>query len=462
MATLGGVFNWIRNSDGRYASSFFDRKNQTPQARMEMLDVYYSSNDLYEEEAANAYLMDDWLEAIKPLRNPVHRSVEFYTAKLCQGSPKIQILNKNEQTLKAVQTILSNSNFAGQKSGMLRKNALYGNTFFKANFNGEKLYVSKLDAKTVTDFVEDERGFLIWIRIDVKLDDGSWYTEYWTTDGEGYVAIYNHRMNTSTPIDQLGDPVETHFLSEFGTNYIPIIHVKFTDVSEKWGASCVDHALTKIDEANREITNLVDLMFQNKAYWAVTSGVDKDGLAVPTPDWDTLSDEDAKKLGLSKTVLLKFPGANATLSVPNYAWSEFLAIVKDSVEDIEKDLPELRYYTLKESELSGVAIRTLLAGAIDRAKEAQENFVEGLIKIIKICLSMGRFYGLFPSAIGSFDSGDFDMSIEFAEIVPSSSQSDKISALAQLANVDMPLNVKMMLAGFSAEEVNMLPQTPAV
>ena len=34
---------------------------------------------------------------------------------------------------------------------------------------------------------------------------------------------------------------------------------------------------------------------------------------------------------------------------------------------IKQDLPELKYYDLKENELSGIAMRTLLAGALDRA-----------------------------------------------------------------------------------------------
>lgn len=448
------MFNWSRNPDNRYLSTFFDRNSQSPQQRMEMLDLYYSCNDLYENEAQMAYWRNEWLEAIKPLRTPVHRSVDFYAAKLCQGSPNVQVSSKNQATMDAVDAILKNSNFMGQKSGMLRKNALYGNTFLKSVFNGEKVYFTKLDAKNVTDFEEDERGYLKWIRIDVKMPDGQWYTEYWTMDGSGYVAIYNHRFTKDTPVDQLGIPTETHFLEEYGIDYIPIIHAKFVDADDKWGKSCVDHVIVKIDELNREVTNLVELMFQNKAYWAVTTGVDKDGISIPTPEWENLSDDDAFKMGLSKTAILKFPGADAKLSIPDFSWNEFLAITKDAIEDIERDLPELRYYNLRESDLSGVAIKTMLAGAIDKANEAQDNFVEALIKSIKICLSMGKFFGLFPSSIGNYDAGDFDMEIEFEEIIPAASNQEQANVLQTLTSAGIPLPVAMRKAGFSEDEIS--------
>lgn len=448
------MFNWSRNQDNRYLSSFFDRTKQTPQQRMEMLDLYYASNNLYQTEEQLAYWNNEWLESIKPLRTPVHRSVDFYAAKLCQGEPIVQVSSGKKSTKNAVETVLRDSNFQGQKSGMLRKNALYGNTFLKSIFDGEKVYFTKLDAKTVTDFEEDERGYLEWIRIDVKTDDGMWYTEYWTTEGSGYVATYTHRLSKDTPIENLGRPVETHFLEEFGIDYIPIIHAKFVDADDKWGKSCVDHVIVKIDEVNREVTNLVELMFQNKAYWAVTTGVDKDGISIPTPEWQNLNDDDARKLGLSKTAILQFPGANATLSVPDFSWSEFLSIVKDAIEDIERDLPELRYYNLRESDLSGVAIKTVLAGAVDKAKEAQENFVDALMKSIKICLSMGKYFGLFPSSIGDYDSGDFEMSITFEEIIPASTNQEQANVLQTLRQAGLPLSVAMRKAGFSEDEID--------
>lgn len=462
MPTFNGFFNWSRNRDGRFTSAFFDRSKQSPQQRMEMLDIYYDNNDLYEDESSTAYWLEEWLETIKPFRTPVHRSIEFYASKMCQGKPKVQVLSKNNQTLASVEQVLADSNFMGQKGGWLRKNALYGNTFLKCNFNGEKTFITKLDAKTISNFEEDNRGYLKWIRIDVKQADGKWYTEYWSTDGEGYVAIYKNHMNKDTSIEQLGTPDEFHFLEEFGTHFIPIIHIKFKDVSEKWGRSAVDHAVTKIDEVNREYSNLADTMFQADGYWVITTGVDKDGISIPPPDFEELTDEQAKILAKSKTKMLRVGGADAKWSVQDYAWSEWLAVVQSTIEEIEKDMPELRYFTLKEVD-NASALRTLLAGAIDRAKEAEDNFVDGLMKAIKICLSMGKFYGLFPASIGEFDRGDFDMSLAFDEIVPSHSQQDKATTLAMLKDVpNLPLAIAMQLAGYSAEEVAIVPVVATV
>jgi hypothetical protein len=251
----------------------------------------------------------------------------------------------------------------------------------------------------------------------------------------------------------LGDPQTFTFLYQLGVDFIPITFSRFKDIGKKWGVSCVDHALAKIDEVNREFTNLAEKVFQNRAYWIVETGTDSDGLALPAPEFPTITDEQAKKMG--NMVVVQVPGANAKLAIPDYAWSEFLAIIKSQEEELQQDLPELRYYTIREQELSGIAVRTLLAGALDRAKEASENFIKSEVRAIAMALTMGRFYGIFPASIGQFDNGDFAVSMQFEEIVPVSTNSEKAATLAQLP-VDIPLPVRMQLSGYNADGIALI------
>lgn len=444
------MFNFARNSQGRFVSIFESRWGISPQEHMEALEVAYDNNLLYEGQSFDAYWMDEWFEPLKPLRTPVNRSVEFFASKLCMGTPKIMVANKSQTVLDGINQVLKWSNFNGNKRPMLRKLSLHGNLFLKVNFDGEKVYLDMIDGKTVTDFELDSRGFLLWIRIDIAIEGNKTYTEYWTQE-DGYMAIWEHRLGKNAKLEQLGTPKEFHFLEEFGVDFIPIVVSKFRDVGKKWGASCVDHALVKIDEVNRQATNLAEQVFMHKSYLIVETGRDNDGIALPAPDFPTITDEEAKKIG--KVVIVKVSGANARWAVPNNAWSEFLSILKANEEELQQDLPELRYYTLRENELSGIAMRTLLAGALDRAKEAQENFSTAFGRAIAMALTMGRFFGVFPSSIGSFDKGDFEFSMTFEEIIPINTQSEKVQALASLANVDMPLQMKMALCGFAPEEI---------
>lgn len=449
------MLNFTRNNQGRFSSTFLARGSLTPHEKMALIEDYYENNLLYEAENSSSYWNNEWFEAMKPLRTPVNRSVDFFAAKLLMGTPKITA--KSPAVEDAVKKFLSWSNFDGNKRAMLRKFGIQGNLFTKINLSddGSKIFQDVIDGKNVTDFEADTRGFLNSIRIDIGLEKGETYTEYWTRqDGfNGYVATWVHRLGKNAKLEQLGDTKSFMFLEEMGIDFIPITFTKFKDTGKKWGVSCVDHALVKIDEVNREITNLSERVFQNKAFWIVETGRDQDGIALPPPDFPTISEEDAKKLG--NMVVIKVPGANAKLAVPDYAWSEFLAIIKSQENELEQDLPELKYYAIKEQELSGVAVRTLLAGALDRANEAQSNFVTSQIRAIRMALTIGKWYGVFPSNIGEFEKGDFDnISMEFEEVIPTKSQSDKIASFVSLNTVEISLKSKLRLAGFTQEEID--------
>lgn len=446
--------NWNKDTSGRYISSFLDWGALSQHQRFELLDLYYNNNNLYEKEAMQAYWFDEWLEPIKPYRNPTHRSVEFFASKLCQGTPKISVTSKNAQVEQAIQQFLDWSDFNGNKRVMLRKDSLQGNLFVKIYFDGEKVYQEALETEYVTDFKEDSRGFLTEIRIDIPIENNMTYTEYWDAV-DGYMAIWEHHLGTNAKLEQLGDAKEYHFLSEFGVDFIPIVHTKFNGTGSKWGKSCVEHAIVKIDEVNRKHTRMSELLFQyNKPIFGVTSN-SRDDSGRPLP----IKRLTAKNIDANKddtNLFMYVEGADIKSLIPDLHWADVLAILKSDEEELEKDLPELRYFTLTENQASGIALQTLLAGAIDRAKEAQENFNNAQERANEMALTMGKFFGVFPSSIGSYEKGDFKHSISFNEIIPSSTTADKATTLAQLANApEMSLAAKMALSGYSQDEIDM-------
>ena len=79
------------------------------------------------------------------------------------------------------------------------------------------------------------------------------------------------------------------------------------------------------------------------------------------------------------------------------------------MSEIRQDLPEMIYSELQDrsGDLSGVAIRNLLAAATDRLLEARGNGEAALIRANQMALTIGQNLGLF-SNIGSYEDGDFE------------------------------------------------------
>lgn len=446
------IFNRPKNSQGRFLSIFNGDWDEIPQSeKFRRLELYYSNNSLYDENSFASYYHNEWMEAMKPFRNPTNRSVEFYVSKLCQGSPKINTENTSVQD--AIAQYLAWSNFDVVKRVMLRKDALLGNLFIKTVFDGEKVYQEHVDPKNVTWFDADSRGFLTEIRIDAPMDNNMWHTEYWVAGRDGYVAVWEGRHTPDTDIKALGSPMFTAFLRQFGIDFIPITHAKFKDTGDLWGMSCIEHAILKIDEVNRKHTRMSQLLFQyNKPIYGVTSsGRDANGRPFPVKRI-TRSNVDANMDDTNMFIYVE--GSDIKSLIPDLNWSDVLSILKSDEEELQQDLPELRYYTIREQELSGVAIRTLLAGALDRAKEAQESFNSAQEHSNEIALTMGKFLGVFPKLNGTYENGDFKHTVEFAEIIPSVSQNDKATSLVALKDIDfLSPEAKLSAAGYSAEEI---------
>ena len=199
--------------------------NLTPEQKYIKVKAMYDNNGLYDEVKRFSDNQNVWLEALKPLRTVVHRSVEFYVAKLI---PDIQIVTDKEVIRDTVTKFYKWSNFKAKKQTICRDLALYGDLFLKVVGNENKVYFENIQPKHVTDFEEDTRGNLVKIRIDVPFtnDEGKKviHTEYWS-EPDGYYSIWEHN-NPNADLDRLGSPKEFGFLAEMGIDFIPIRHYR--------------------------------------------------------------------------------------------------------------------------------------------------------------------------------------------------------------------------------------------
>jgi hypothetical protein len=434
-------------------------------ALYEVLEAMYDNNGLYDAERRGAIVDSTFLEALKPLRTVVNRSTEFFVAKI-HPTTNLVFSTDNAEIVEPINQVSRWSNFAGKKQLFLRNLALYGDLFLKVYVDNTKVYYESIHPKYVTDFEADSRGFLQWIRVDVPVTELSTleidasgvdkaqrsqmtYTEYWS---KTYFAVWVHALGANAPLNTLGDPQDMGFTMELGIDFVPFVHVKFKDTGKKYGKSCVEHAIDKIDEANREATRLTQMLFRyNKPLWGVLSNaVGADGSPLPPPKMEVGGAEDAT---FTDNSIVYLPGKTDLKSlIPAIDYDAALKILDSMMDEIEKDLPELKYYSLQEKDLSGKAIALLLGGAMDRNTEARGNFTQGMVRANQIALTMGRAIGLFPENIGMYRSGDYDHTI-FVDSAFSDSLDERANTLKTLTESGVPVQFAMKQCGFSEAEI---------
>lgn len=437
---------------------------QGPQAQPTVIPYDYTR--LY-QALYDLYNNDDDIadgDTTRRLRTVVNRSVEFYASKMLPGA-EIKVISDKDEVKTSIEQVIKSSNFGNNKPAMLRGFSLYGDSFIRVRGNKEHTFLEDISPFYVTDFAEDSRGFLTFIRIDIPIlddeDHPALYTEYWDAASESYRSWVSHSSPT-TKISELGEPTETITFAELGIDFIPIVHTKFRDNGDLRGLSCVYHALDKVYEANRVATRLHDLLFRFGKPTYVASANDKDpaGRPLPAPKINvaasgTASDSETTKENLFGDVVY-LPGmSKLDALIPNIDYSDALAILNAMMAELEVDLPELRWYSLNatsQAALSGTALRTLLGAAIDRANEARNNFLSSLSRAMEMALTIGIFNNQFPANLGNFDSGDFEHQLVVDDSWGESTD-EKAATMASLTGAGVPAKSAMKLAGFSDEQV---------
>jgi hypothetical protein len=415
--------------------------------------IEYYDNDPYQSIQNKGYYTSQWIEAIKPLRTVVNRTTEFYVSRLCQD--ELVITAESPALEEAIKQFFKWSNIEAKKRPYVRNLALLGDLFLKVVSTKTRVYSEMIEPRHVTSFKVDHRGYVREIRIDVPMRDEKdqpyLYTEYWNKE---YFSVWEHPYRDTTPLEELGEPKTFLFLSQLGIDFVPVVWIPFKQVSGKErGESCVAHALSKIDEANRITTRLHQLLWRfNKPTFVVSANaVDKNNRPLPAPVVKGKPSTDDKELDLLANEVLYMPGMSSLSSlIPDIDYNSALAVVKAMEEELEKDLPETRYFSLKDSDLSGKAIQLLLSPAIDRANEARQNLETGLVRLSEMALTIGKYLGLF-SNIGTYENGDFEHSLSLGEVF-TTSLDDMAQTLKTLTEAGVPLEVAMKLTGFTEED----------
>ena len=257
-------FTWARMS----LSQSLEQELAPPAVVYRMLDMYYLNNGLYDAVQQALYEQSIWTPGMKPLRNPAHRTIEFYTAKLWPGAlpHALPILADNKRIIDPIQQVWTWSNWSAGKQVYARWFSLFGDSFLKVASKPGRVYFQNIKPEYVADFDVDERGFLTVIRIDIPRSrkvagraENYTYTEVWDKKLQLY-RVWEHKQQPDTAIERLGSPKTEQPFSDFGIDFVPVVHAKFQDIGEQRGIGAFVHALDKVDEANRMATRLHQML----------------------------------------------------------------------------------------------------------------------------------------------------------------------------------------------------------
>ena len=433
-----------------------------------MLEAYYLNNGLYDATQQALYENGIWTAGMKALRNPAKRTVEFHVTHIWPGplQKALPIVTENQGIIEPLGQIWGWSNWGVKKQLAARWFALFGDWFCKvatsrdAAGNITRVFLQNLKPELVTDFEVDERGNITYIRLDIPTSSsssgtGKYHTEVWSDQG---FQLFLHGLSPATPVKQLGFPVISKGLGEYGIDFVPFVHSAFMDMGEKRGVGVFTLALDKIDEANRMATRLHQIIFRyNRPTVAImANGNDEVGRPLPVPDVSNESNGIAEQ---HDDDVMSFPGSSRMeYLVANLNYKAHLDVINAQMRELEEDLPELSYYRQKElgSGISGRAVRLLLSQAVDRTIDARGNIETGLVKADMMALSIGASAGIFdPGEIGTYAQGDFAHSFAEREVIPFSAQ-EQAETLSLECAAGVPLLTAARRRGWSEAEIKQL------
>lgn len=453
-------------------------KELHPRELYQLLDAYYLNNGLYDYLALEMHTAAIWKEALKALRNPAMRVVEFYPMHLWPGMlpEALPIVTDNKKIIEPIQQVWKWSNWGANKQLAARQMAKYGDLFIKVSQTEDlkQVYLQLIEPKYVTAFEVDHRGFVTYIRVDIprtrRESDGTLkhytYTEVWDKKAATFRA-WEHDKGPDDEIDQLGQPKLTRALTQgpgldsVGVDFVPFVHAKFRDIGEERGTGAFTQTLDKIDECNRKATRLAQMIFRyNKALWALSANaMDASGRPLPAPRVGGASGDpgEGDTIELGDDRLVRLPGMSKLESLmPDIDYTAHMEALKADLEELEQDLPELTYYRLRDTgNLSGRALQLLLAPAIKKAEEARGNAETALDRADEMALTIGVNAGIFKKSIGNFEKGEFNHSFKKRDVLPIS-ESELASESKTYTDMGVPLKTALRRQGWSEADLQQL------
>lgn len=462
-----------------------------PRTRREycqLLDFYYTGRVYKEMQVALSRLdRGPDFTKIRALENPAIQAVNFHVMHLFPGPlkeamPIVAEGSKADALKKAAENILLNGNMGRKKKLFTNYQARHGEVFLQATSTPKGFpYPKVMESKVVTEFEEDSRGYITYIRLDIYTNEDKnnpWLTQEWDKETQLF-RQWRTKEGPLEEIDKLGTPEEENRFVEFGIDFVPFVRAPFEE-GEYRGIGVFERFLDPIDEENRQATTVRDRYFR---YGKVTHLTRRNEPGKGATDVKVNEKKDERPAPGDKEIItqskideeqwLNLPGNSShEFLIPNIDWQAGLNMLEDTRTGLENQMPELRYFRGHDSgDPSAAAMRTHIGPAIQRAEEAKGNAETALIQVTQMCLTIGAHTGAMKQfgrgGVGSFDSGDYQLSFAKRDILPESPQERAAreqadaAALGAYKGLSTKLFVDALIArGYSEDDAKRIAGQP--
>lgn len=455
-----------------------------PAAMYAVLKVLYETNGAYDELARSGVTIGRATPQIKAIRSPIVPVVRFWGSKLYPRPLAIE--TKKPAIVAPIEQVWRWSNWRAKLPMFARWVALYGEAFIKVVADQAKgrVWFEYLEPAYVTDFEEDSRGYLIWVRVDVpKVDETKsgrriWtHTEVWSTAEQRYRRWETDGDAAQRSLDDLGTPSEETPYSELAIDFTPFVRTVFADEGGKRGVGAVGLHLEPIMEADLSATNLHSMLYVDAdGQWVATAAAtDAGGRPLPPltvgaaqPAYDSLGRQTSNGTGartdgsiaVGKRSFWRLPpGYDLKSVVANINYEAALAVLQDQDQVLERLMPALAYARIVElsgGDLSGRAIRFKLTPAVDQVLDVRSTALEKLAQADAMALTLGGVNGIpgFQN-LGTFEAGDFEHTFEDVDPLPigdyEAAQTEQLEAQAYAAWIasGLPMGEALQRVGYT-------------
>ena len=388
-------------------------------ARYWLYGLYYNNvayDQLLLAQSRNVTDTTKLYKNIRSIYNPTYRLVQAYQAKVMGGVLDIEnlttgamrIVGADDRLQDAVRQTWKWSNWQTEKGLFIRNGVLYGDSFIKVvdDRTRGKVRLEVLAPQKVADIEVDESGNIKKITIEYEINLGTkgnpntgTYREEITK--ESFKTFFKDKPYAFIKVN--GEPV-SEWANPYG--FVPVVHCKHENTGLLFGANGWHSQRGKIDEINEQATllnaNVRKVVHPLLAVTGATAG-------------------DIKKAGDSKIPIISVPTSDARIAplVANINIADASQNIQYLLEELERDLPELALHRVRESNMSGVAIRNAYGDAIERFQHAHANYAGVYTRAQQMAITMGglgRYQGFSGYHLGSYAAGDLEFHVAAPEL----------------------------------------------
>lgn len=489
-ALAGARAGWGDPYRHEQASAAMNAATPEPRETYALLRGYYDMGALYAAVAYGLRQRGLWSEKRQPIRNPAGLVVEFYPATLFPGSLAAGLPLALPKEAKgglggAIQQVWQWSNLGEVKQGYARALALYGDQFLKVAGGGEtgRVFLQRIRPDYVTDWKEDERGILTFLRVDTPTVTRAgefwrriWHTEVWDAAAGTLRVWEDGTQGPGWEVDQLGDATSVTEFDALGVSFIPVRHVRFQvhpdapQVSRGCGA--FERNLPDIDQACAVATRLYDLLFMFNKPTRVFFGGGRDAQGrpmgrLPMPGQSNVT-EVADIIRVGDEEMYSLPGTYDVKDlVPQVQFAPHIDALKDQIDYLQTVLPEMGWWSLPSTQgvQSGESFRRRMMAAEARVIEARGNAEAGLLSATMQALTLAQaadLPGFAPEVIGTWEDGVWQQAAFVEREAIPNDPTEVVNIIKTATDAGAALEPAARFAGLSEEQAVALARADVV